>query len=235
MSKQEQLEKDKNNDKNDIDYDSFIDVHEKEESSELGTAQLKSVQIIGSEDVPQSYLDSISHHNIPDSDKYYKFNAEIIGDKMSDNIEIYASSNSNKIDIMKDWSGVDFFKDLPYKEVPIKHISKNIYTVPNFSQLVNKNIKVSNIRELYESGYIEYAPRSKSWEINEFSTKDKIKSFIRDRLTTSLLITIYFTGMFTAIHTVGILFGITVLVVPLIYLHSSYDNIPRVKLNEIAN
>lgn len=232
MNRQEQLE-DNIGKKSDIDYDSFIDVHKREESSEFGTAQLKSVQIINSEEVPQSYLDSSPNNSVLNSNNYYKFDAEIIGDKMTDNIEIYIRSNSDKIDIMKDWSGVDFFKDLPYKEVPIKHISENIYTIPNFRKFLNKNIKVSKIRELYEEEYIGYNPRSKSWETKEFSNKDKIKYSVYDKLGVYVISSVYLTLLLSSMSVIGILSGITLLFVLVVYLQSINDNIPRIKLSDI--
>lgn len=222
------------NTKDDVDYDSFIDLHNQEESVPEGLAQLKSVNKISDiGDLPEVYKSS---ENIKyNRGEYLEFEAEVIDkDSTTKKIKIYINKNEDSIDLVKNWVGVDYIKELPLKRVPIKHIKHNVYTIPKFKKFRKRGLDVEKIRELHMKNYVEYNPREKSWDICSFNVQDKFKyslysykgtwSFILSYLTISALVTssILFVFMF-----------ITSLIIVSIFLHSVLDNIPRNKLTEI--
>lgn len=222
--------------KDDVNYDSFIDLHEKEESVPEGSAQLKSVnQINNINNLPEEYKKSEDIKY--DHDKYLKFEAEVIDkNSVTKNIEIYVYKNKSTIDLIKDWSGVEYIKDLPLKRVPIKHIKNNVYTIPKFKKFRRRGLDIEKIRELHKKGYIKYKPRKKSWDICSFNLSDRFKyTLIAYKGTWSFVLGYITVSSFL---TSTILFSLVMIIFLFIsgtFVHSLLDDIPRKKLAEIKS
>lgn len=218
--------------KNDIDYDSFIDLHEQEESVKTGVARLKTVDEIDKyEKLPDEIKNQINSNYI---DSYLEFSAEITSQDHHKDIKIYMKKSEQNIDILKDWSDTEYIKDLTLKEVPIKHIKNNIYTIPAFEKFRYANIDVSCLSDLYNNGYIEYNIRNKEWVVSDLNIWRRFKFSLSKSTFIWLFIILYITA---AAAIIGNLFYYISVVLAMstiiLYIKMKLDSIPRCNLQDV--
>lgn len=229
--KQKAFDTQKSDSRDDVNYDSFIDLHRQEESAETGVARLKSVQQIEDyQKLPDEYKD---HRNIIRDSIFLKFKAEIVTSDSERDITIYVEKNEENIDVIKGWSGTDYIKDLVMKEVPIKHIKNNVYTIPNFDRFRFNGVNIEDLNNIYEEGYIDYDNQNKEWIVTGGGTWKKFKFILSKYPLTCFFCMIYASAMTMAISNILLYISLGLTLSTLIfYFKMVFDDIPRNKLQK---